>query len=716
MSGGLRLHALNPLRIFQDRISYQRIPTFSTETLNGAIQFASPSAWSQDSDTWRERRRKCGIGRLSLTKAITLVIVGLVVLVLLVGGVYHPKTKAAAKALGLPPGKKEDKPYFWMHYNPLTGYFNGVRTLVPAAQFVPENGYNLTEPLTIQDPGAVVVHPNGPPMDPIVYDPYPVSDAAVCYLDPDETIPAPEIYAYPGVPQHMADPFYGSYKILGLEDEMCFERFGRYGPYGFGYNKTNGGLGPGVESESHGSEKVYEKAGFIDYTNVDWGTAQRRCVEKNSARFKADVNGRGGKARQAYVLRAWTDYDYKPNQLYAIRAMVNELSLKSGGEYDVHILLHVKNDSSPIWADKATYQRTIEENIPREFWNITTLWSEQQMRMYYPSPFGHNVANMVESTLHKVYRTAHFAMQWFAQQHPEYEYFWNWEMDMRYSGHYYEFHNKVAEWAKKQPRKGLWERNRRFYIPRFHGDWNNFTKFVEQETAEFDREKHNVEQSGPLPVWGPVNDFANGGMLESPPGTTPPSSYEQDNYEWGVGEEADLLVFNPIYDPSTTNWVFRDDMSGYDRDLSIPPRRAAIITVARLSKRLLDTMHKETALMKHTAFPEMWPPTVALHHGLKAVYVPHPVFFKNDWNLYRMDQTFNYPKNYWDSPFGWGEHNLLGSTFYYNSHFSGLLWRRWLGQRDGDEGGRKQEEAGTGRMCLRQMLHHPIKKESGKED
>jgi len=32
------------------------------------------------------------------------------------------------------------------------------------------------------------------------------------------------------------------------------------------------------------------------------------------------------------------------------------------------------------------------------------------------------------------------------------------------------------------------------------------------------------------------------------------------------------------------------------------------------------------------------------------------------------------------------------------------------------EGGRKQEEAGTGRMCLRGTLHHPVKHERGPMD
>jgi hypothetical protein len=393
--------------------------------------------------------------------------------------------------------------------------------------------------------------------------------------------------------------------------------------------------------------------------------------------------------------------------------MITELALKSGGEYDVHLLVHVKDNSIPIWADEEIYNETLQDAVPREFWNITSLWSEQQMMMYYPGPFAENFANMAGSSIHGAYRSPHFALQWFSRQHPEYDFFWNWEMDLRYTGHYYELNSKVSEWAQRQPRKGLWERNSRFWLPRYHGDYQNFTKFVEQEIDTVDKPKNNVKQSGPIPIWGPFQEFKNYGMLPPPPETKPPTSYDKDNYEWGVGEDADLLVFSPIFDPTLTNWVFRTDVTGYNVSLPIPPRRAAIITVARMSRRLLDTMHEEVSRMKHTMFPEMWPSTVCMHHGLKAVYAPHPVYFDHDWNLETMDRTLNYPPSIHASPFGWGENNMLGSSFYYNSAFAGPVWRRWLGMQWLDEGGRRNEEAGTGRMCLRSMLVHPIKYETG---
>jgi len=539
-----------------------------------------------------------------------------------------------------------------------------------------------------------------------------------CFLDEEETISAPDAYAYPGIPQHMTMPLFGSYSELGLRGDVCFDRFGRFGPYGYGYSTAEGGLGVGMQSERQGSEDLWKQQPKIDYRPINWGNAQKRCYEKNRARFSTteerSVVGRifGGSSadkkkvpRTAYVLRAWTGFRYTEREIITLRAMINELSLKSGGEYDVHILLHSKDDDAPIWASKQVYNKVIQDNIPEEFWGITTLWSVPLMKMYYPGRFDDVFDNPSLSDPHGVYRAAHLAIQWFGQEFPDYDYIWNWEMDMRYTGQLYEFHEGVARWGKQQPRKGLWERNSRFWIPEKHGNYSDFLHFVDQETTASDD----------IPVWGPAS-FPHNGMIDPVENVTPPRTWFEDNFEWGVGEEADLITFNPIFDPAKTNWVFRADLTGYDLNLPIPPRRCAIITVARYSRRMIDAMHDETYQLRHSAFPEMWPPTVALHQGLKAVYIPHPIFFDRQWPIEELDSVFNYPPTAVNSPFGWGEHNLLGSSFYYNSVFSGKLWRRWWGEVEDHAGGIRHETEGTGRMCLRSTLHHPIKGEENPED
>lgn len=600
--------------------------------------------------------------------------------------------------------------------NRLNGFFGGVRSLVRLSDWVPEQKATTQSNVTIH---------KDVPLDPVKADPYHFGSSqylaehdpvSLCFLDEDETIPAPDVFAYPGIPANMTAPYFGTYENIGFTPDMCWERFGRLGPYGYSYKSSEGGLGLSTHSSRHGVDKMLDKFDKIDYSNVRWGDAQKRCLEKNKHRFetseeasaaadaatpRTNASPKKKLQRTAFVLRTWEGYEYTDIQLLSLRAMINELSLKSGGEYDVHLLVHIKDESIPIWASDEIYQETLRKNVPEEFWGIATLWSIPLMRFYYPGPFPEEdvFENDSKTDIYGVYRSAHFALQWFSQQHPEYDFFWNWEMDVRYTGHYYEFHHGVGQWADNQPRKLLWERSSRFWIPSHHGSWDDFTRMVEKETKE----------SGEEPIWGPPQ--FEGEIVQSPNGTTPPTTMDEDNYEWGVGEPADLIVFNPLFDPHKTNWPFRLDVSGYDTSLEPPPRRTAIITIARLSKRLLDTMHEETYRLRHSMFPEMFPPSVALHHGMKAVYAPHPIYFNRKWPLDVMDRTFNRPEAPHESPFGWGEHNLLGASFYYNAAFSGDLWRRWLGAEENGEGGRKAEDSGSGRMCMRGVLHHPIKYE-----
>ncbi|KAF2010540.1 hypothetical protein BU24DRAFT_356225 [Aaosphaeria arxii CBS 175.79] len=700
------------------RFNYEKLPGADSQTASPL--FGTPTFKSlKHRAPWVGRLQR---PRLSFARILTLVVASLLIASMIGTSVYrrHRWNEDRNRP-------DERKLYHWEHYPRLTGFWNGVRTLVPHRDYVSEQEFirkstssNPEDNIKPKWPTMSKEHKE-PTVDIAPFNPYPDWNSAAylnkhervetCYLNEETKTELPDIYAYQGIPQNQTEPFFGSYEELGINDKVCFERYGRLGPYGYSYSREEGGLGMSEKSEAGGADKIWSWEKKVDYRDVDWGTAQKKCHEKNKIRFQKnataaenDPTAKEKVKRHAYILRTWTGYKYSDYQILTIRAMINELALKSGGEYDVYFLLHVKDDSLPIWSSEEVYRKTIEDNLPKEFWNMAVLWSEQQMRMYYPEPFPNNVYNHAKAPVHSVYRSAHFAMQWFAQAHPDYDFYWNWEMDLRLSGHYWEFNNRIGEWAKRQPRKGIWERASRYYIPELHGSWHNFTEMVEEETYHSDEK----------PVWGPPK-FENSGMLDTLPEVEPKTSYVQDNYEWGVGEDADLITFNPIFDPAKTNWVFRDDVSGYDLELPEPPRRCAIITVSRLSKRLLDAMHRETYLMKHHMFPEMWPSTVAFHHGLKAVYAPHAVYFDHNWPLGAIDGTFNHPPKPTDSVFGWGEHNQLGNSFYYNAGFSSELWRRWLGSRENNQGGPEAEENGTGRLCIRPTLFHPVKYEKGAE-
>ncbi|KAJ9156532.1 Major facilitator superfamily transporter [Pleurostoma richardsiae] len=649
----------------------------------------------------------------------------------------------------------------WLRYPHLDAYYIGLRALVPFSSYTPEfptEGGKEPTPITITlkaelpTPTPYVPQPDYQSSD-YTDKHYPVQR---CYLDQENKTPVPDSYAYNGVPQGVAKPVLGSYNLLGLREDVCFDRWGRYGPYGLGYSLDEGGTEEGMDTENHGSEHVWEKTGKIDYRGVDWGDTQNRCYEANSHRFiDADQkeeederkrrSGQGGNEhhsqsrlpgeerqklqRTAVVVRTYVGFQWTQLAILNFRAMISELALRSGGEYDVHFLLHVKDNDKPIWSDPETVQRILDDNVPREFHSICTVWSVAQMRLLYPGRFGAAVQNPSNGDIHGVYRSAHMPLQHFAVTHPQYAHFWNWEMDMRYVGNYYELFDRIGSWAARQPRVQIWERSQKYYIPAFHGSWDNFTDLVSIETAH----------SGRKSIFGPAVFSGRQSLRTEERGYSyVPDSCKrgEDMSLCGVDEEADLITLNPLFDTDESGWVFAKDVTGYDAAFPTPPRRCAIVTASRLSRRLLLVMHEETFRMHHSMFSEMFPASMALHHGLKAAYAPHPVYLDRRWELDAVDAAFNGGRDASTSgsgsPFDLrNEHNHKGTSWYYNSEFAGLLWRRWLGyaQMDGrgDNGGRagegslrggRDEESspsGSGRLCLRSMLVHPIKWENPAE-
>ncbi|KAI4125500.1 MAG: hypothetical protein LQ338_004202 [Usnochroma carphineum] len=689
--------------------------------------------------------------------------------------------------------KSPPKPPPWEAFPFLKRYHGGIRSLVPKKENVPEYPHDPEE-----RPGLVKNTSNSarnakPLPKSVSFDPYPKVEEGYagkleCFLDSKDTVRIPKVHYYEGVMKGLPDAIMGSHEVLGLRDDICFERFGRLGPYGYGYSLKRGGTGAGLHGDREGAEELWTESDGIsevDYSAIKWAKVQASCAKKNAARFtpteqagedtflglNTDQEGAlpGGNAddkstdteidrtvgkrdtqhtpaaanqsaanpgsanknvtllpRTALLIRTWWDFQYSTEDIIYLRSLITELSLLSGGEFIIHFLIHVRDDNVPIWADRKIYDRVLENALPAEFRGMGTLWSERQMGLIYG---GIQESFFRDLPVHGVYRSTFMPVQYFSHLHPEYDFIWNWEMDVRYTGQWYHFFDRIRKWTKAQPRKGLWERNGRFYIPSVHGSWEDFKQMVRVQTEMGTDSPNNIwsglkaptgnpipganptQPKADTPVWGPEPPPD---VLTDQDDPRPPTTHEKDRYEWGVGEEADLITFNPLFDPDGTTWFFTEDITGYNTTASLPPRRAAITTTSRLSRRLLTLMHHETVLKRHTMFSEMWPASVSLHHGLKAVYAPHPMYIDRDWPPSYLAAVMNAGRNGASggartSVYGGREHNFKGTTWFYDAGFAPNLWRRWLGLKVDNDGGEREEVAGEGRMCLPGVLLHPVK-------
>ena len=172
----------------------------------------------------------------------------------------------------------------------------------------------------------------------------------------------------------------------------------------------------------------------------------------------------------------------------------------------------------------------------------------------------------------------------------------------------------------------------------------------------------------------------------TPVGPKPPvRSPEEDKYEWGVGEEADLITFLPIFDTIDTQWTFVDTLWGLSADV---PRRTSPVAIGRVSKILVQQMH-EINQRGICLASEMTAPTLALWHGFKAVHVPHPVYVDGKWSSKELGRILNpgQPEKINggdDSVWNWNhrwDHILYRLSYMFTTQTAEDLYRRWLGYR-----------------------------------
>jgi len=317
------------------------------------------------------------------------------------------------------------------------------------------------------------------------------------------------VKAFSALPYGFPDAATGDADVTGVDISKCFDRYHRYGPYGYG-------------QDDHSKIKDWqEPSSQPDWSTVGWGKLQDDCVLDNKERwapkarvpvdtapvkdmpkkFVEQVNDESKPSfhhRTALLIRTWEGYTYTENDLQSIRALITELSLLSGGEYQVFLFVNIKDNHANLFDEKIR-KDLLQQTVPEELQDISILWNEGIMESWYP-----------EVTDWQVYWHQFMPLQWFMETHPEFDYVWNWETDARFTGNHYQFLEALAKFSRNAPRKYLWERNQRFYFPDAHG---NYSQWLADTDYTIERA---MEEDGLQPVWGP-EPSNRPSKLHSPP-------------------------------------------------------------------------------------------------------------------------------------------------------------------------------------------------------
>jgi hypothetical protein len=184
---------------------------------------------------------------------------------------------------------------------------------------------------------------------------------------------------------------------MDLDGNVCVDRFARYGAYGYGENETE--EVPGFTTPSQ-----------VAWNTLQWGDLQRQCLEKNWGRYSEPLEKNylnpyplaipearppwkkteAGSLlrlfpRSAVLVRIWHDMNWTENDKHYLRSLIMELSLGSGAEYEVFLMVHVKDPSLPIYSDSSTVEKIKATFIPAEFRDIVILFNNKLLEAWYPN-------------------------------------------------------------------------------------------------------------------------------------------------------------------------------------------------------------------------------------------------------------------------------------------------------------------------------------------
>lgn len=194
------------------------------------------------------------------------------------------------------------------------------------------------------------------------------------------------------------EPIGGSYDALGL-DRTWMTAEGRYGAYGYESDVTN------------------NSRSLVDWETVDWALLQDNCLTRNKHRFRTATNvtahphmslpswkqrlglesltspvreSRQLTGRTAIVIRTWSTYDYKAEDLVNLRSLIVETTLSSEGKYAVFLLVDFKDTTRSIFASTESYAAALDVAVPAELRSIAVLFDESLLKAWYPKVEEHS--------------------------------------------------------------------------------------------------------------------------------------------------------------------------------------------------------------------------------------------------------------------------------------------------------------------------------------
>jgi hypothetical protein len=84
------------------------------------------------------------------------------------------------------------------------------------------------------------------------------------------------------------------------------------------------------------------------------------------------------------LLRVYENHTWQRDDVLNVRALLTELSLHNREHFDVRILLEVHGRNASVFSSRKHRHQVLSRSVPREFWELTEMWTEDSLLMLYP--------------------------------------------------------------------------------------------------------------------------------------------------------------------------------------------------------------------------------------------------------------------------------------------------------------------------------------------
>lgn len=222
----------------------------------------------------------------------------------------------------------------------------------------------------------------------------------------------------------------------------------------------------------------------------DWKALSNRCGLDSSIKMPMP------KHRTVILHRFFEGFVMTEDKILDMRAMLTEMVINRPDQgWDIRILVELK-ETPGAFVSKSLQRAVLSSMMPFEFWGLVEFWSEDREKSIMPGlsgplDYGFDISCLLPSQLYSFY-------------HPEYDFIYNWEADIRFLGNYDLFFDRVEEYGRNESMNIGMQKYSRWYIPD--------SKISQRHWNRYSKEKD------------------------------------------GIGKEPDLLTFNAILDVKGSDW------------------------------------------------------------------------------------------------------------------------------------------------------------------